>query len=203
MKVYCNNCKNYTNHSVLKKEENRWGNDDICGSDTYQIIQCKGCERISFSHEYVDSDIYEPIIYQYPESSMNKLTINRDIPIPRKVKKIYEETIMAYNNGQNILCAVGLRAIVEGICLDRELPKGNLQSKIENLDKKGFLTESHANILHQSRFLGNDAVHELEIPYSEELKIAIEIIEHTLQNIYELSDKQEYLEFIRKKRKNK
>ncbi|CAH8239910.1 hypothetical protein VAEU17_810001 [Vibrio aestuarianus] len=32
--------------------------------------------------------------------------------------------------------------------------------------------------------MGNKAVHELDMPSLDELKIAIDIVEHTLENIY-------------------
>ncbi len=37
--------------------------------------------------------------------------------------------------------------------------------------------------------MGNDALHELSSPSSSELKMAIEIIEHTIDNIYEFEHK--------------
>ena len=48
-----------------------------------------------------------------------------------------------------------------------------------------------------------NALHELDIPSNEELKLAIEIIEHTLDNIYELQDKVEELRLQKKRREKK
>ena len=61
--------------------------------------------------------------------------------------------------------------------------------KIEGLHEKGLLTRQHSEILHEHRFLGNDAVHDLKQPTQDELKLAIQIVEHTLENLYELKDK--------------
>jgi hypothetical protein len=55
--------------------------------------------------------------------------------------------------------------------------------------EKGFLTEANAETLHQLRWLGNDAIHQLARPSVKELKLAIEIIEHTLEQIYEIPEK--------------
>ena len=51
------------------------------------------------------------------------------------------------------------------------------------------MTASNAEILHQHRFLGNKAVHELEQPSREELRLAIEIIEHTFETVYSIPQK--------------
>lgn len=101
------------------------------------------------------------------------------------------------------LAAGGLRAIVEAICSDKGVTDGpvdvkdktgasqtirrqNLQGKIAGMAEKGILASRQADVLHAHRFLGNDALHELELPDPSDLKVAIEIIEHTLVTIYEL-----------------
>jgi hypothetical protein len=59
--------------------------------------------------------------------------------------------------------------------------------------ERGFLTKEHGRTLHELRFLGNEAPHELKVPRSDELHIAIDIVEHTLENLYELGTKAETL----------
>ncbi|MBE2274661.1 MAG: DUF4145 domain-containing protein, partial [Flavobacteriales bacterium] len=65
----------------------------------------------------------------------------------------------------------------------------NLQCKIDALHENKLLVKENAESLHELRFLGNEALHELEKPSIEELKLAIEILELTLENIYELQHK--------------
>lgn len=64
--------------------------------------------------------------------------------------------------------------------------KSNLEGKINGLAQKKFLTAQNAEALHEHRFLGNDALHELTQPSSEELKLAIEIVEHTFKSVFDL-----------------
>ena len=101
-----------------------------------------------------------------------------------------------------LLCAVGLRALVEAVCVDKEIKKGfvdvlknnvlvkktkgNLEGKINGLFQKQFLTEEQAKFLHELRFMGNDAVHELVCPSVADLRLAFGIIESVLNLIYEL-----------------
>ena len=44
----------------------------------------------------------------------------------------------------------------------------NLEGKIAGLYEKGFLTKKSSTILHEHRFLGNEAVHELSQPSKDQ-----------------------------------
>nr|WP_298332427.1 DUF4145 domain-containing protein [uncultured Christiangramia sp.] len=95
------------------------------------------------------------------------------------------------------MCTVGARAIVEGICTDQEINDGplnidndnssnnsrskNLQGKINSLFEVNKLTNSNAEILHEHRFLGKKAVHDLSEPTKDDLELVIEIIENFIE----------------------
>ena len=104
------------------------------------------------------------------------------------------------------LCGAGARALVEGLCKENGVTDGeieykktdgtitkkrtdNLQGKINGLHEKGKLTKENAEILHEHRFLGNTAIHDLSAPTKEELGLALEIIEHVFDNLYEIPEK--------------
>jgi hypothetical protein len=114
--------------------------------------------------------------------------------------------IDCFNGELYTLCAGGLRAIIEGICNDRKIKDGpvdiklkdgtsktvrkkTVEGKISGLFEKGILTRQNADILHEHRFLSNEALHELTQPSKDELTLAIQIIEHIFENIYELPNK--------------
>jgi hypothetical protein len=122
--------------------------------------------------------------------------------VPVDIKKVYLETVEAYNNNLTLLSGVGVRAILEGICIDKGIKEGTfkntegkeirskgLDGKIYGLASSGYLTSDNAEVLHELRFLGNAAVHELSNPGTVDLSIAIDIIELVLDNIYELKHK--------------
>ena len=48
------------------------------------------------------------------------------------------------------------------------------------------MTERQAQALHEHRFLGNSALHELEAPSREMVEIAIAIVEHVMESLYNL-----------------
>ena len=153
----------------------------------------------------------------YPKRSDKTLAVKDYYNVPNTLRRIYRETIECFNNDALTLCAAGLRAIIEGICADQNIQDGpvlitkpdgstetkrkdNLEGKIAGLGEKGIVAQKNATILHQHRFLGNEAVHELAQPSSDELTLATEIIEHILDALYEMPDKAEELQRIRAKR---
>jgi hypothetical protein len=211
VKSVCSKCKGYTNQRTLFEEVEEIHNSDDNWWEThkYQIIKCEGCDTVSFRKLYNDaqrdhfSDYEDPWSQEvYPKRDLTNLPLRNVLNIPRNIRKIYQETIGAFNNDQNILCAAGLRAIIEGICIDKDIAGGHyegtdgkklfsnrLHGKIEGLYEHGFLTKPNSEILHALRFLGNEAVHVLASPSSAELSLAIDLVEHTIDNIYEIQHK--------------
>jgi len=130
--------------------------------------------------------------------------------VPPVIRRIYREAVDCFNLECLTMCAAGLRGIVEGICADNGVTKGpveltkangtkqikqraNLEGKISGLCEKGILTPTRASDLHEHRYLGNEALHELQQPSVNELSLAIDIIEHTLEALYEIPNKAEEL----------
>jgi hypothetical protein len=218
LKVLCSLCNNNTRHSIISSIESEgkedWGEDGwYHWMNKYQIIECKGCGTISFKHDHTNSENFDhdgkamPWFENvYPKrSSLTKQ--NKDfLNVPFTLKRIYKETIDCYNNDNLTLCCAGVRTLVEGICIENNILDGeieytkkdgtngkrkskDLKGKIIGLYQSGKLTKGNVDILHEHRFLGNYALHEFEIPAKNDLKLAIEIIEHLLDNLYEIPNK--------------
>ena len=119
--------------------------------------------------------------------------------LPEKVEQMYREARTAFASGAFTLCGVGLRAIVEALCRDQGL-NGNLAKMIEELVTKGHLARAQADLLHEERYLGNAAVHEMERPTKLDLDDGFGIIEGLLKTLYVLP---EHAARLRKKREAK
>jgi hypothetical protein len=218
LKVLCSSCKNDTKHKVLtsinEKGIDALDNDyyDYKWHTDYEIIQCLGCESVTFRTRSTNSADYDfkggtlETILLYPRRSNNTLPLKNYMNVPLNLQRIYRETIDSYNYANLTLCGAGVRALVEGICKENGITGGNveftkkdgtigiirktnLQGKINGLHESGKLTTQNADILHEHRFLGNEAVHELSSPSKEDLALAIEIIENVFDTLYEIPKK--------------
>ncbi|WP_280528144.1 DUF4145 domain-containing protein [Cupriavidus plantarum] len=169
-------------------------------------MQCGGCKAVTFRHHHYfseDANPWEPNHgrdYYYPKR--DDRTAKEFDHVPTTLGLLYDEVVQCFNNGSLILCAAGLRALVEGLCLDRGVNEGpvpqpngapkrsrNLEGKIYGLHEQGVVTASSAGFLHSHRFLGNEAVHALARPPRDELALAIDIVEHMLEQVYEIPAK--------------
>jgi len=221
MKSYCTNCNRQTNQAVMDEEKSLfWDEETDWWEETkFQIIKCMGCDEISFRKLYNNSTIDDPdtdksIQTLYPDRGAHSRPIKPYRGLPFNIKTIYRETIDSYNSNLHLLCGIGLRAIVEAICIDKSITGGmvktktgtdrnskQLDGKISGLASKGYITFENSEVLHELRFLGNEAVHDLSQPTIEELEIAIEIIELVIDNIYFIKKKGIVLHKIRDSRK--
>ncbi|MCP4640309.1 MAG: DUF4145 domain-containing protein, partial [bacterium] len=113
--------------------------------------------------------------------------------LPVKTKRIYLETLKALNVQTPILAAIGLRALIESICLEQKTTATNLAKGIDELAQMGLLSDKQAEFLHNHRFMGNEAAHEIVAPKPEHLIAATDIAETLLKTIYILPDMAEQL----------
>ncbi|GHU77944.1 hypothetical protein FACS189462_1170 [Spirochaetia bacterium] len=208
VKTFCNNCGKDINHEVIM-DYFHYGNectatgtislanfvpdyDKIEWKDDYQILKCKGCDCVSFRkfgwfseyQDMIDDGSYEEL---YPERERRKQKDFSNMPI--NLNSIYKEAIATYNMQTFILCAAGIRALLEGICKNKDITDWKLDKKIETMCIKGIITSAQKDALHQLQFLGNDALHDLATPKTEEIEAALDIVEHIIDDIYEVPAK--------------
>jgi hypothetical protein len=206
-KSYCLRCDFNTNHNILDKHGIRSDNEDYDYAIDYLIVQCLGCEKISFREEFVDIESAYPdengewipdiTVSLYPKKLRVKRKLENTHILPKRIKVVYEESIKSYNAECFILTGVAFRAIIEAICLEKEIPGRNLEKKINALVRNKLITEKESKRLHSIRFIGNDSVHEMKSPKEESLKIVLNIIEHLLNNLYLIDyNSQNHLETV-------
>ena len=165
--------------------------------DQYQIIQCQGCESTIFrktpensedmdycqGSDCWDAD-YKLFEDYYPNTEHSRSLIADYYILPDNLQRIYKETIVALNNNSPVLTAIGIRAIIETICKDKNTSGRDLNSRIDDLVVQGVLTTEGSTILHKLRGLGNEAAHEVKPHSNVQLGLAFDVIEHLLQGVY-------------------
>jgi hypothetical protein len=203
IKIVCKECNSLTLHAIVACYRES-GNED-CGrgncvdwTKDHEIIQCQGCETVSFRIASSDSESWSVGVDGLSEQYFGytyyptRFEGNKNIDVymlPEKVREIYQETVLAVENEQNILAGIGIRALIETICKDQNSTGKNLPEKIDFLHKKSIITEEGVNILHKLRVLGNDAAHEVKAHKKETLILALEVLVHMLDGTYILPQK--------------
>jgi len=198
----CRECSKETVHVIVAAYKEQ-GSEECGGGNTFdwqnvsQIIQCQGCESVSFRVSASNSEDYdggpEGISYNenvtyYPGRSAGLKAIDSYL-LPSVVQSIYQETVLAIENEQSILAGIGIRALIESICKDLNAEGSNLHDKINSLHDKAIVTTEGVATLHKLRVLGNDAAHEVKKHTKQQLSLALQIIEHMLDGTYIIPNK--------------
>ena len=206
LKIHCNACMRETRH----EEKRLFEQGGVSETTRWSILQCAGCDAVSFWEEHRIHDETGTRVIEAAVFPPRQYRKSKDyVGAPSNIDDVYRATVGAFNSSSSLFCASGMRVLVEGICahqgiLDgpkRDPKSGNrqykkdgvtpvrgdsLDCKIEGLAEKGILTEAQARILHEHRFLGNMALHELNLPDIDTLNTALDLIEHIMDELYRI-----------------
>ncbi|MFM2607599.1 DUF4145 domain-containing protein [Vibrio chagasii] len=190
----CRSCKRNTKHEVLGVKSRETDPEFYHSETKYYLIECNGCETISFrqeEHDYesimqVGPDDYEHDISVeiFPHYIAGHSPIESIYYIPKIVESIYKESLIAIQEGAYTLAGLGLRATIEAICNERKITGRNLQIRINNMHRNGIASKADVDRLHAIRFMGNDAAHEIKKANKTSVHVALKIVEHILISIY-------------------
>lgn len=202
-KIYCNTCNTETNHELRDKSVCQIVTD--YDPDTnyrsplgwedyeYRFWVCRGCDSA------VMQELYIPVhTEEYAESEFYPIrkTVSRQVKhywkLDRKLSVIYKEVVHSYNNQLTTLCAMGLRALLEGVCVNLgvtdEIARGP-EEKIGVLEENKLIPVHLLDSLLSFKFIGDQAAHKLHPGDLQEMNVAIEIMEDILNYIYEFEYK--------------
>ena len=159
------------------------------------LLACAGCEAPTLAVVWSNTVTEGPgDVAYYPPRTSGELAERMFVRLSPHLKSLYKEVIASYNGGLLVLCAAGLRALLEGICDDKQTGGKNLQEKIEGL--RQFLpTGNITDCLHSFRFTGNEALHALVSLKPQEAKAAIEVLDDLMNFLYDLDYKASRLKY--------
>lgn len=199
--THCPDCSYNTNQLVVhtKKILSKIFNYPGKKSKTYEefmIVQCLGCDTLSFVKRIIGKEFYDKenkrnfIEENFPEKEIMQdtelLSIEDVSKLPPQLRKLYEEVEIAFEYEANLLAGIGLRMLIEAICLNQKIEGANLKIKIERLHSNGFIAKNDIPILDKLREIGNSTAHEIKGFSNHKLKFALEIVNHVLKSIYVL-----------------
>ena len=203
-KYPCKKCSLETNHKIVASYTES-GSED-CGrgnsfdwTEQNQIIQCLGCDEISFrlctynsedfEHDYEGGDRYSvPTVTYYPGRVTGSKIIDH-WSLPWGIGQIYKEARSAVENELLIIGGIAIRALLEAICTDLNAVGRSLANKIDDLNERSLVTKEGVETLQKIRLLGNRAAHSAQAHPKDQLFLALEVIEHILVGSYIIPDR--------------
>ncbi|WP_201612617.1 DUF4145 domain-containing protein [Psychrobacter immobilis] len=197
VRSYCRSCGQSTNHNILAEQIDSF-REDYEYDQTYQILECLGCDTKSFrdvleeiQHAFqISQNEWEvpTSITVYPRFIKDHRSLDGEYHLPVTVRQIYKEVLLAFQEEALILAGLGLRGTVEAVCNDLKVTGRDLEIKISKLATAGYISRRDAERLHGIRFMGNDAAHKIKKPNTIQLSAALKIVEHMLLSVYILEE---------------
>ena len=201
-KIECRQCCRETNHKIISSyveegADERDSRNHYYWTSSSQIIQCVGCDLVSFRTIATNSEDFEyevdgrypyETVKFYPGRSTGLKGIDRNF-VPYRIAQLYQEAKTAVENDLSIIGGIGVRAILDAVCKEVNAAGENLYQQIDDLHKKSLITKEGAAALHKIRLLGNKAAHEAEAHSRDQLLLALEIVEYILTGTYVMPEK--------------
>ncbi|WP_122572379.1 DUF4145 domain-containing protein [Pseudomonas viridiflava] len=201
-KFPCRTCNFETKHIVIacliehgSQDCGRGNSVDWCVYN--QIIQCLGCEEVSFrvcstnsedyDHDDTGSPYYNETVTYFPGRAIGPKMIDHWL-LPWGISQIYKEARAAVENELLIIGGIAIRALLESICSDVGAKGRKLDVKIDDLHSRSLVTKEGVETLHKIRLLGNRAAHKAQAHSKAQLILALEVIEHILIGTYIIPD---------------
>ena len=194
----CVTCGAPTRHKVVAARnvqvDESEGDFSIYLWDDYEIVECQGCQTISFRHAHRDTenvlhteDMKAELIDDvsvYPPRSIRKTSLGDAIELPFPMRSLYLETCRALDAGLHHLVALAFSPLMEATMKDQAVPGRSVFHRIDAAAKRGLVTAAEAEILHKVRDIRNAADHEAERPLDSSTMAAFEVLERLLSRIY-------------------
>jgi hypothetical protein len=196
--AHCNDCNRNTRHRVLHREhvvlEDQIADHiSITWWDNYKLLQCLGCESVHLRHESSFSENKGPdggleittTIYP-PRTSRSKPEWLGNISGPfwggaHDIEQIY----VALHNDSLRLAAMGIRALIEFIVIDKVGDRGSFGENIKAFFGAGYVAAVDREIF-KSKLIeaGHAAMHRGYRPDATDLGTLLDLTESLIASVY-------------------
>jgi hypothetical protein len=200
-KAHCNQCLGSTNHNVLFKKETEWSvqaSHDLVygGSDSYQLLSCCGCERITFKHDSDCSEDFDtrgnPIVttnYYPAEVSRKKPSWMNEmfcvLPLGNNfISDLIREIYIALENNSIRLAVMGIRALIEQVMINKVSDQGTFKKNMSKFESEGHISKNQRQVLEPVLEAGHATIHRSYSPTTEELIAMLDVTENIIESIY-------------------
>jgi hypothetical protein len=188
----CNNCNRDTNHDLLAVESEEYGEDEDY-FDRYEFLKCRGCENISLRHTAGrgGGEVYTESYPQFRPTQLpdwlNPIAMlfsDDEGFVPETIREIMRESYIARNSGCLRLCAMGIRAALEMVMIDKVGDQHNFIKNIDAFQKAGYLSERQRMFLDSILEAGHAAIHRGWEPTKTDVETLFPIAESVVENVY-------------------
>lgn len=203
-KAHCNTCSGVRNHFIVFEHHQDWSEvvtddprDDITGTDRYELLKCAGCGHVVYRHTTTssqnnddDGNPKEVITYSPPAQSRKKpslfSTVAGGLQFVMKdiISDLLDEIYVALHSECPRLSAMGIRALIEHVVIDKVGDLGTFKKNLNEFQNKGHLSSSERDVLDAALEVGHAAIHRDHKPDLDVLNSCLDIVEGLVNRLY-------------------
>jgi hypothetical protein len=192
--AHCNRCGHSTNHDIIAAEKQGDSEDVEHGvnwCDLYEMLKCRGCDSVTMRHTFGDEQT--DVVYYPPAISRRAPVWTNDIlsrvfhlsrSIPASVCALMREIYTAVQNDSRRLAAMGIRAALEQVMIDKVGDKGRFKANVDALQQAGYLSMRQAFDLNSILDAGHATVHRGWEPTNDDIATLLDIAESIIESAY-------------------
>ena len=191
----CTRCGRNTNHDVLVVSLNEDA-DEPSWYERYETLKCRGCENVSLRRtEGFNSE--PPIVTsygkQYNQASeepawlltpLARLFADNTYEVPQIICDIMLEVYTAFKNNSFRLCAMGIRAALENIMIDKVGDHQNFTRNVDEFERAGFLSIRQRTVIDSILDAGHAAIHRGWEPTKEDIDTLLDVTKSVIETVY-------------------
>lgn len=193
--THCNRCGHTSIHRVEVEFVGRWDDGEgFFGGEEHRILRCGGCDTIRYTISSWDNsnhgedengETFFPRTTEiFPAQKIKTLDADYLFNVPSKIYRVLSETLDAQSNNNLILATIGLRVLIETICVAASCSSKNLIGKINDLEKSGLITVSERDLFQKVREFGNKGAHSGEAMSADQIASGLDISVHLLGSLF-------------------
>ena len=209
VKAHCNFCAGERKHLIVcyhaTKETEELSDDPpahIHVEDRYELLQCAGCDAVTLRHTHIHSEQTDdegrpvPTITYYPPPTFRRppkwlhgliLGAGEDFSIiwmPGFLSRLMREIYTALHGDCLSLAAMGVRALLESVMIDRVTDHGTFQKNLAEFQRQGHITSDQKAVLEATLEAGHASIHRDYAPSRDDLMLVLDMTENIIQMIY-------------------
>jgi hypothetical protein len=201
VKAHCGVCHGDKNSWLRAEYTDKGGDGSASWSETYQTVQCCGCDKLSVRHEvwrseWDEADFDEqgrPVtrrgvkVTYHPAQTVRAKPVWAEAVGDEILRDVLDESYSALNNGQRMLASVGARTLLDraGHILVGDV-KGGFEGKLSALVVGGHISAQEKDSLDAVADAGNASAHRGYTPTAERLSRIFDVIENFLHRAFVL-----------------
>ncbi len=202
IRAHCNKCRG-DRSAFVRATHTVDGNDgEVSWSDTFDILECCGCQSVSIRHEFWFSE-WDQIV----EDTLGNITMKYDVrtkywppPIRRTkpdwspeisdavLRTLFDELYVALDSDLLVLSTIGARTLFDRASfLQVGDPHGGFAGKFDAMVSAGHISNAEKGILSAMTDAGNASVHRGYSPTFPQLTAIVDILENYIQRSFILT----------------